>query len=425
LVALNRDSGEKQWEVVLDEKITYSNYRDDNGHRVSSTPVVGPEGVIVYSFHEGLLAYDHNGHFKWKARLKPQVTNFCPATSPVLHRGNVYLCLDESVPRGASQDVQLDPKLYAFNASTGEPIWATERPDSGRGYGTPIVWKNSHDDGTTTEELLVNGAGRLAAYSLDDGELNWWVSGLPRAAHTSPIVGKDRLFVSATSALGISDSGYHGPSWEEFLEFDTDEDGLVDPEDLPEEIGLASRPELPNDTPAYRVFAFKSLGKWFDKNKDGLFSKDEYDAVVKFWEGFSRPALLALQPQGQGDLTEHAINWKVTRGIPEVPSMLFYEDHLYSVKDGGILTCYDAETGNPVYKKRLGAGGLYTASPVAGDGRIYFCSAQGAVTVVKAGKTFEVLSQTRLDEKVHGTPALEGKRLYLRTLDHVHAFEGP
>ena len=422
LVALNSDSGEKQWEAVLDEKITYLNYRDDNGHRVSSTPVVGPEGVILYSFQEGLLAYDHAGQLKWKARLKPPVTMFCPATSPVLHQGNVYLCLDESVPRGAGKDVQVDPKLYAFNASTGEPVWETQRPASGRGYSTPVVWKNSNN-GTTTEELLVNGGGRLAGYDLDNGELNWWVSGLPGAANTSPIVDKDRLFVSATSGLGMSDSGYHGPLWEEFLEFDTDKDGLVDRKDIPDEIGLASRPELPSDTPGYRVYAFKSIAKWFDKNKDDLFSKDEYDGVVKFWEGFSRPALLALQPQGQGDLTEHAINWKVTRNIPEVPSMLFYEDYLYSVKNGGILTCYDAETGKQEYKKRLGGRGLYTASPVAGDGRIYFCSAEGVVTVVKAGKTFEVLSQTMLDEKIHGTPALDGKRLYLRTLHRMHAFE--
>jgi outer membrane protein assembly factor BamB len=103
--------------------------------------------------------------------------------------------------------------------------------------------------------------------------------------------------------------------------------------------------------------------------------------------------------------------------------MLLYRDRLYAVKDGGILTCYRPGTGEVVYRERLGAGGLYTASPVAADGRIYLCSAKGEVTVVAAGDAFRVLARNRVDGEVHATPALVGRRLYLRTVTHLHAFE--
>jgi outer membrane protein assembly factor BamB len=422
LVALNKQSGEQEWRAVLDNEITFMDYRKNGDHLVAPTPAVGPDRIYVYSFHNGLTAYDHEGNLKWNTELRKPVTMYCPGTSPVLHQGRIYICLDEFIPPGAKKDLFIDPTLCAFEAATGKAVWKTPRPFSGGGFSTPVVWSRS-ENGATKEELIVNGGGRLAAYALDDGELNWWVSGLPNAANTSPIVAGDLLFASATSGLGISDSGYTGPDWEDFIKYDKDEDGQVDLEDFPIDLVLASRPELPSDTPGYGVFPYKVVAKMSDQNKDGLFTKNEYDSMVEFVTNFSKPALLGVQPDGQGDLTESAVKWKATRSIPETPSMLLYQNQLYSVKDGGFLTSYDADTGDEIYKERLGAGSLYTASPVAADGRIYFCSARGVVTVVKAGKTFEVLSQSKLDEKIYGTPALENDRLFLRTLNRVHVFK--
>ena len=77
------------------------------------------------------------------------------------------------------------------------------------------------------------------------------------------------------------------------------------------------------------------------------------------------------------------VAWRYTRGLPYVPSGLYYREKFYMVRDGGMVTCLDAKTGKPHYEQeRLGPGGSYYPSPVAADGRIYLCSNDGKLTVM-------------------------------------------
>jgi outer membrane protein assembly factor BamB len=95
------------------------------------------------------------------------------------------------------------------------------------------------------------------------------------------------------------------------------------------------------------------------------------------------------------------------------------------VKDGGLVSCFDARTGAAIYaQERLPeAGGGYYASPVAADGRIYLGSLQGKLTVLAAGGDLpKVLHQAAFDERIAATPALVASRLYLRTASHLYAF---
>lgn len=95
------------------------------------------------------------------------------------------------------------------------------------------------------------------------------------------------------------------------------------------------------------------------------------------------------------------------------------------VKDGGIVTAYDAGTGESLYQKRAVASGGYYASPVAADGHIYFASlADGAVTVLKAGaKKPEVVAENPpLGERLAATPAIADDTIYIRTAGHLYAF---
>jgi outer membrane protein assembly factor BamB len=132
--------------------------------------------------------------------------------------------------------------------------------------------------------------------------------------------------------------------------------------------------------------------------------------------------LLAVKPGGDGDATETHVAWKQRRAIPEIPSPLFYDGRLYLVKNGGIVTCLDPQTGKTIYRERLGSGGQYAASPVAADGRIYVTSEAGVVSVLKAGDTFEVMSENDLAERIMATPAIVGDTLYVRTDQHLFAF---
>ncbi|MEO5958347.1 MAG: PQQ-binding-like beta-propeller repeat protein, partial [Opitutaceae bacterium] len=82
--------------------------------------------------------------------------------------------------------------------------------------------------------------------------------------------------------------------------------------------------------------------------------------------GFDRAELLAVRPDGAGDVTDTHIVWRTTRGAPLTPSLLLLGEELYAVNDAGIATCWDARTGKVHWQERLD--GNYSASPVAGAG---------------------------------------------------------
>ena len=133
---------------------------------------------------------------------------------------------------------------------------------------------------------------------------------------------------------------------------------------------------------------------------------------------------LAVKSGGRGEITDSHAAWKANRGLPYVPSPLFYQSRVYLLKDGGMVSCLDAKNGTPFYtQERLGAIGSYYASPVAADGRIYAASLDGKVTVFKAGgEKPEVLHQAEFRERIAATPALVGQRLYVRTQTKLYAF---
>lgn len=140
------------------------------------------------------------------------------------------------------------------------------------------------------------------------------------------------------------------------------------------------------------------------------------------WPTEFNVVVMSVRLDGEGDVTKTHIGWRETKGVPEVPSPLCYDNRLYLVKNGGILSCRDAETGRLVYQQRLGAGGGYYASPIAGDGKVYTASDRGVITVIKAGDRFQVLARNDLDEPIMATPAIADGKLYVRTEQHLYAF---
>jgi len=102
-----------------------------------------------------------------------------------------------------------------------------------------------------------------------------------------------------------------------------------------------------------------------------------------------------------------------------------YGDYLYNAKNNGVMSCYDAKSGTKIYQERLGAGTSgFSASPVAGDGKIYFAGEDGDIYVVKAGPKFELVARNAMGEVCMASPAISGGVLYVRTQSHVVAI-GP
>jgi outer membrane protein assembly factor BamB len=140
--------------------------------------------------------------------------------------------------------------------------------------------------------------------------------------------------------------------------------------------------------------------------------------LVYIATGFQQPSLLAVRPDGTGDITKTHVAWTLQRGAPLTPSPLIVGDELYLVSDFGIASCVDAKTGQPHWQQRLG--GNYSASPVFADGRIYFQSEEGVTTVIAPGKTFQKLATSQLDGGMLASMAVANGSLFIRTDSHLY-----
>jgi outer membrane protein assembly factor BamB len=222
------------------------------------------------------------------------------------------------------------------------------------------------------------------------------------------------------------------PPFSELIgKYDKNKDGLLGTDELTDDFLLVDRGgargtgNLPMKTGnmPWKVFV--------GPDKDGkprTFAEAEWEAEVtqmftRFKEGEKglKSAVFAVPTGGSGDVTNQ-LAWTDSRGVPEVPSPLFYQGRLYFVRNGGLFSCRDAKTGKSLFDERIGAEGGYYASPVAAAGRIYVASDRGVITVLKAGDTFTVLSRTELKETIMATPALVENKLYVRTAGHLWAF---
>ena len=143
--------------------------------------------------------------------------------------------------------------------------------------------------------------------------------------------------------------------------------------------------------------------------------------IVSGWT--SPPRLLAVRPDGTGDVTKTHIAWTLRRGVPYIASPLLVGDELFVVNDNGILTCLDAQTGATHWQQRLG--GNYSASPVFADGRIYFQSEEGVTTVIAPGREFRRLASNQLDGSMQASMAVAGGSLFIRTDTHLYRITAP
>ena len=139
--------------------------------------------------------------------------------------------------------------------------------------------------------------------------------------------------------------------------------------------------------------------------------------------------IYAVKPGATGDITlkegetsNAHIAWSHLRDGGYMQTPLVYGDLLYVCRDNGVLSVFDAKTGQRHYQERLADGRTgFTASPVASNGRIYFTSEEGDVYVVKAGPAFEQLGVNPLGEVAMATPAISEGTMFFRTRGHLVA----
>src|SRR6185295_15947682 len=112
--------------------------------------------------------------------------------------------------------------------------------------------------------------------------------------------------------------------------------------------------------------------------------------------GQPKSELWAIKPGGSGDVTGTHVAWKVKKNVPTRTSPVLTDDLLFMVDDGGIASCVDAKTGDVLWAERITSKTSYSAAPIWGAGRIYFCSEDGLTTVIAASREFKVLATNQL-----------------------------
>lgn len=132
--------------------------------------------------------------------------------------------------------------------------------------------------------------------------------------------------------------------------------------------------------------------------------------------------VVGLRPDAEGVVMPGSKyeQWRLTRGTPDVPSPLVYNDLVYLCREKDFLICLDAKTGKIHYNQRIHSS-IYRASPLAAERHIYLTARDGTFTVVKAGPMFEQIAENRLADTFTASPAISNGRIYLRGWDSLYA----
>ncbi|HEX7861728.1 MAG TPA: PQQ-binding-like beta-propeller repeat protein [Verrucomicrobiae bacterium] len=131
--------------------------------------------------------------------------------------------------------------------------------------------------------------------------------------------------------------------------------------------------------------------------------------------GFEKPTIRAVRPPA--DTGEPSIVWEQKKSVPMIPSLIFHDQHLYGITEGGVAICLKSADGEIVWQERIG--GNHSASPVMAEGRIYFTNEEGESTIIEASPTFKVLAKNSLKEKTQASMAVSQKQVFIRTAQHL------
>ena len=178
---------------------------------------------------------------------------------------------------------------------------------------------------------------------------------------------------------------------------------------------------------AHRAYAYDPrTGKelWYIEYGDGFSNVPAAvyaHGLVYICSGFFQPVLMAVRPDGRGNVTKTHVAWSYPRAVPLTPSPVVEGDELYMVSDNGIGTCLKAKSGEVIWQRRLGGG--HSASPIAANGRIYFLNEEGETLVLASGTEYRELARNAIGERTLATLAVSGKAIYLRGEHNLYRIE--
>jgi hypothetical protein len=147
-----------------------------------------------------------------------------------------------------------------------------------------------------------------------------------------------------------------------------------------------------------------------------------HDGVLYLSRGYRSGPYMAVRPGGRGDVNGSHVVWQAATGAPYISSLVYDNGIVFMASDVGGVTALDARSGQRLWQQRLN--GIFSASPVAADGKVYFTSETGDVFVLRSAREPELLARNDLGERLIASPAISGGRLFFRSDDRLISVGG-
>ena len=415
------------------------------GNRASG--VADGQGAVV----EWDVTTDHN--VRWKTPI-PGVAN----SSPVVWGDRVFVTTaisgsgDNTFRTGLYGDVRsVDDlsehvwQLYALDKRTGEVLWErevhrgvprTKRHTKGsQASSTPVT------DGRRVV-VMFGTTGVLAAYDMDGALLwkndlglidnGWFFDATEQWGHSSsPIIYLDSVILQVDRQKDSFVAAYDLSEGKELWR--TSREDEIPTWGTPTIVTGQSGDELiTNGTKVRGYDPETGRTRWtLAPNSEVTVATPIAGPNLVYVTGGYPPVrpIYAIRPGSSGDISladrttsNDAIAWSSDRAGTYIPTPVLYRGLLYTLNNNGIITAYEAETGERVYRARVGAGGAFSASPVAADGRLYIASEDGDVFVARAGREYFEIAHNQVDGVIMATPAISDGLIIIRTMGHVYGF---
>lgn len=345
-------------------------------------------------------------------------------SSPVVAADRIYLTSAVPVDEAAEKS-NLSLRTLCFNATSGELIWNTEVFLEDAATAPGIHQKNSHASPTPVIEgdRLYVHFGHEGSACLDlDGNIIWSTQELRyppvHGGGPSPVLWRDRIILTCDGGEGAFVAAISKANGEVLWKH---ERGIPAAKTFsfctPLVINIAGRDQVivPGANVVSALDPENGAPIWsyhyegYSVVPRPLFSHD----LIYLSTGYDSPELLAIRPDGTGDVTATHLAWQYDKGAPNTPSMLIVGDELYMVSDNGVATCVDAATGEKHWQKRLG--GNYSSSLLYADGKIFFTDELGKTTVIAPGVDYQELAVNDLAERTLASFATAPGALFIRT----------
>jgi outer membrane protein assembly factor BamB len=371
---LDFKTGQRIWEQTVEAARTERKSKPNDA--ASSTPVT--DGTNVYALFSGfgLVAYSVRGDELWRRPLGPFNPPHGMASSPILVGASVIVVADQVT----------DSHIVAFDAASGREQWRTPRGNFVGAYTTPVLVQN---------DVVISGPIEMIGYSTQNGHRVWSIPRMGVMPVSSPVCQGNAVFA-------YNDAVPPFESLARELKGDRNGDGKLEPDEFPD--------------PSFKE-AVLAIDRSYG-NGDGAIDQKEWDGALHLMSTMNTFVAVRLDGAKASEL------WRTSKMLSDAASPLLYRNVLYLIRNGGILSSVDPDSGAVLRQERVtGFEGIIYASPVAADGKIFLANGTGKIAVIAVGGQWQTLAVNDLHEGCYATPAPVEQALLVRSEHALWAFK--